>query len=240
MLGIRWWRSRPRSSTGELIGSGGLIHLLLRTPRPFPLALALAESRSSRRTRRPIVADVLLHLLNTVGADIVVSLTTISIALYLCTAFSFGRDKTWLLTRFAFVFAAGQTFPGRGVLPESSWQKETREASRSPVKRVVATQLVQAKREPVKPTVVAPDPQRRGRASAPPANVAPIKSGIERTLEEVFEAPAHESEPGIGTRRRHRHQGQDHHAQGRSRIRTSYPVRDRTVRKTPSPSMKRN
>ena len=199
MLGIRWWRSRPVDSwIAKLIGSASLFLFFSGLLGLLPWHWRWMRAVPPEGLLGRIVADVLLHLFNTIGAYIV-ALTAISIALYLCTAFSFGQLKTWLLTRFAFVFALWQRFEDwRAARAKVRAQKELEKRRAAPVKPVVATQLVQARREPAKPTVIAPESQRPAAGPPPvPANVSPIKSGIERTLEE---SPEELSEPSVGTR----------------------------------------
>src|SRR4051812_11115131 len=203
MLGMRWWRSRPVDSyLAKLIGSGALFIFFSGLLGLLPWHWRWLRAVPPEGLVGRIVADLLLHLLNTIGAYIV-SLTIIAIALYLCTAFSFGQAKTWLLTRFAFVFAAWQRFQDwRAARAKVRSQKELEKPHAAASKLVVAAKLVQAKRpKPPKPTVLQPDPQRQVAAPSPLAiGVAPVKSGIERTLEEVHDSTAQEAEPGIGTR----------------------------------------
>ncbi len=204
MLGIRWWRSRPVDSyIAKFAGSltlfvffAGLLGLLpwhVRWMHAVPL-----EGLVGR-----IVADVLLHFLNQAGAYIV-ALTTIAVALYLCTAFSFSQLQTWLTTRFAFAFALHQRFQDwRTARAKASAQKELEKRRAASTKPAITTQLVPAKRpEPKKAEPFTAEPQRPA-AGPPPDSVAPppVKTGIERTLEELPAPDATvETEPEVGKR----------------------------------------
>jgi S-DNA-T family DNA segregation ATPase FtsK/SpoIIIE len=200
MLGSRWWRSRPvESYIAKLAGSAALFIFFSGLLGLLPWHWRWLHAVPPEGLLGRIVADVLLHLLNTAGAYII-SLTFISVALYLCTAFSFGEAKTWLLTRFAFVFAAWERFQDWQVArAKVRAQKELEKRRAAAVNPVVTTQLVQARR----PDAPRPEVQRPATGPVPvAAAVAPIKSGIERTLEESHSpsSPLHEVEPSVGTR----------------------------------------
>jgi S-DNA-T family DNA segregation ATPase FtsK/SpoIIIE len=199
MLGIRWWRSRPVDSyNAKLIGSAALFIFFSAFLGLLPWHWRWLHAVPPEGLVGRIVADVLLHFLNTAGAYIV-SLTIIAVALYLCTAFSFSELKMWLMTRFAFVFALHQRFQDwRAARAKVRAQKEL-EKRRAAAKPVVATQLIQARRTEIPKS----EPQRPA-AGPPPvaATVVPVKSGIERTLEELPSpaSPMSEVEPSVGTR----------------------------------------
>jgi DNA segregation ATPase FtsK/SpoIIIE, S-DNA-T family len=166
LLASRWFRSREVASPGAK--SIGAVTLLIFVPAllallPFTLRWRHAIPIEGLMGR--IVGDVLLHYFNLTGAYIV-SGTVIAVALYLCTAFSFGTLRVWLETRFAFLFAAWQKFEDWRAA--RTWKKSRKELEKRPEKPAIATQLVPAKRTPM--------PQ-------------PVKSGIERISEEQ-EAPA--------------------------------------------------
>jgi DNA segregation ATPase FtsK/SpoIIIE, S-DNA-T family len=185
ILGIRWWRSRKvESYLAKFLGSlslfvffSGLLGLFSwhwRWMHAVPIEGLLGR----------IVADVLVHFLNVTGAYIV-SLAAISVALYLCTAFSFGTLKTWLATRFAFVYALRQRYQDwRAARARIRAAKELEK--RRTAKPTIATKLVPAKQ-------VAPERPVAGPAPTP-ANVPPIaapapKTGIERSLEDLDFGP---------------------------------------------------
>jgi S-DNA-T family DNA segregation ATPase FtsK/SpoIIIE len=197
MLGIRWWRSRPVDSyLAKLIGSSALFVFVSGFLGLLPWHWRWLHAVPPEGLLGRIVADVLLHFLNTAGAYIV-ALTAIAIALYLCTAFSFSQAKVWLLTRFAFVFAVRDRIQDwRAARAKARAQKELEK--RRAAKPVVSTQLVPAGRpEPAKPA-------ERPAAGPPPVslNAPPVKTGIERTLEELPGPGASlpENEPSVGTR----------------------------------------
>ena len=162
MLATRWFKSRDVASPGaKAIGAFTLLVF-------FPALLALLPWSLRWRHAVPIeglmgriVGDVLLHYFNLIGAYIVCA-TIIAVALYLCTAFSFGALRIWTETRFAFAFAAWQRVEDwRAARAKKKSQKELEK--RRAAKPEVAAQLVPARR------------------TAPPA---PAKTGIERIAED--------------------------------------------------------
>ncbi|HUN89957.1 MAG TPA: DNA translocase FtsK [Terriglobales bacterium] len=198
VLGTRWWRSRNVDSwIAKALGSlalfvffSGLIGLFSthwRWMHAVPVEGLLGR----------IVADVLIQLLNVTGAYIV-SLAAIAVALYLCTAFSFGQLKTWLATRFAFVFALRERY--RDWQAERAKVRAAKELEkRRAAKPTIATKLIPAKPAAERP-IAGPPPVA---APAPMPSVAPLpKSGIERELENHDQAPlapAHYDEPAEPT-----------------------------------------
>src|SRR5262249_47078514 len=144
MLGTRWWRSRPVDSyIAKLAGSSALFIFFSGLLGLLPWHWRWLHAVPPQGLVGRIVADVLLHLLNTAGAYIV-SLTIIAVALSLCTAFSFGQAKTWLMARFAFVFAAWDRFQDwRAARAKVRAQKELDKRRAAATKPVVTTQLVQ-------------------------------------------------------------------------------------------------
>jgi S-DNA-T family DNA segregation ATPase FtsK/SpoIIIE len=204
LLGMRWWRSRPVDSwLAKLIGSVSLFVFFSGFLGLLPWHWHWMHAVPQEGLVGRIVADVLLQLLNTIGAYIV-SLAVIAVALYLCTAFSFGQVKTWFTTRFAFLYALQQRY--QDWKAERAKKKAAKELEkRRDVKPVVTTQFVQAKRLQEKPAAGPPP------VSAPPVPapmqaalnlppVKPIKTGIERELEEEPTASPEEREPSVGTR----------------------------------------
>jgi DNA segregation ATPase FtsK/SpoIIIE, S-DNA-T family len=196
ILGTRWWRSRPVDSyLAKLAGSvalfvffSGLLGLLpwhWRWLKAIPVEGLLGR----------IVADVLVHFLNTVGAYIV-TLALIAVALYLCTAFSFGQAKTWMMTRFAFMYALRDRYEDwKNARAKKRSQKELEEKRRA-TKPVYVAQPVPAPPASAadRPVAVSPAPMQ---SVAP---VTPVKSGIERALEGEEDFDAVEEEPPVTSR----------------------------------------
>ena len=190
---IRWFRSRPITSPyAKMIGAlallvscAGLVGLL---PWSFRWKGALpAEGLVGR-----IVADAMIHYLNVVGAYLV-CLATITVALYLTTAFSFSGLRIWSQTRFAFAYAAMDRFADWRAERERKKAAKELEKKRTGAnpKPVVTAQMVPRRAES------APEAQpSTGSMRVPlPANngAANSRSGIERMFEaeiEQFAAPA--------------------------------------------------
>jgi S-DNA-T family DNA segregation ATPase FtsK/SpoIIIE len=207
LLGLRWWRSRPVDSwIAKLVGSVSLFVFFSGLLGLLPWHWRWMHAVPQEGLLGRIVADVLLQLLNTIGAYIV-SLAVIAVGLYLCTAFSFGQVRTWFMTRFAFMYALHQRYEDWKA--ERAKKKAAKELEkRRQVKPVVTAQLVPAKRPAEKPAAGPPP------VASPPAVVPaqaaldlpvskPVKTGIERELEEehTAHAPAHEEvEPSMGSR----------------------------------------
>ncbi|MGZ4816580.1 MAG: DNA translocase FtsK, partial [Terriglobales bacterium] len=194
MLGLRWWRSRTVDSwIAKAIGSASLFVFFSGLLGLFSWHWRWMHAVPIEGLLGRIVADVLVHFLNVTGAYIV-SLAAIAVALYLCTAFSFGQLKTWMTTRFAFVYALRERYKDWQAARAKARDAKELEKRRA-AKPTIATKLVPARPAPVErlaPQAGLPVPHAAGTAPAPlPANVAPRpKSGIERTLEELdFDAP---------------------------------------------------
>src|SRR5947209_9715099 len=163
LLAARWFHAREVISPGaKAIGAFTLLVF-------FPALLALLPWTLRWRHAVPIeglmgriVGDVLLHYFNLVGAYIVCA-TIIAVALYLCTAFSFGALRVWMETRFAFAFAAWQRVEDwRAARAKKKSQKELEK--RRAAKPEVAAQLL------------------------PRTAPAPVKTGIEKIFEEEIAA----------------------------------------------------
>ncbi|HVZ19092.1 MAG TPA: DNA translocase FtsK, partial [Terriglobales bacterium] len=132
------------------------------------------------------------HFLNVTGAYIV-SLAAIAVALYLCTAFSFGQVKTWLATRFAFVYALRERYKDWQTARAKARDAKELEKRRA-AKPTIATKLVPARPVSAQPGMAVLQPQAgmtgsQPRAGMPVPQLQP-KSGIERTLEEMDSIPA--------------------------------------------------
>src|SRR6266436_5509775 len=168
LLGSRWWKSRPVGS--PIAKCFGAVTLMTFTPALLGLLpwhwrwlhVAPIEGLLGR-----IVGDFLIHYFNLTGAYIL-SMTVIAVALYLSTAFSFGALQLWFQTRFAFAYALHERFNDwREARAKVKAHKELEE--RKAAKPVVTSQLVPARRAVVAPAPVA---------------ASPVKTGVERAMEE--------------------------------------------------------
>jgi S-DNA-T family DNA segregation ATPase FtsK/SpoIIIE len=145
MIGVRWFRSRNVAS--GMAKSVGAVVLLLFTPAllallPWHWRWLRAVPIEGMLGR--ILGDALMHYFNVAGAYIV-CLAIIAVALYLSTAFSFGKLDLWSRTRFAFIFAAWQRVQDwREARAKLAAQRALEK--RRLKKPLVNTQLVQAKR----------------------------------------------------------------------------------------------
>jgi DNA segregation ATPase FtsK/SpoIIIE, S-DNA-T family len=179
VLGMRWFRSRKIAS--PVAKSLGAIWLVIFVPALLALLpghLRWLHAVPIEGLLGRIVGDVLIHYFNLAGAYIVCA-STLAVALYLSTAFSFAALQVWAPTRFAFAIALWDRW--------KDWQEERarRKAQQDLEKRraakpTVTTQLVPAR-------LAAPQPSRLPE---------PSRTGIERmTAEERGEAPP----PSLGT-----------------------------------------
>ncbi|MCU1286772.1 MAG: Cell division protein FtsK [Acidobacteriales bacterium] len=170
LLGSRWWKSRAvNSAMAKCFGAATLLTFTPALLSLLPWHWRWLHATPIEGLVGRIVGDFLVHYFNLTGAYIL-SLTVIAIALYLSTAFSFGALQMWFQTRFAFAYALRERFVDwREARAKAKAQKELE--ARKAAKPVVTSQLVPAQ-VPSKRAVVAP------------AGVAPVKTGIERTLEE--------------------------------------------------------
>jgi len=203
VLGIRWWRSRAVDSwVAKLIGSSALFVFFSGLLGLFSWHWRWLHAVPIEGLLGRIVADVMTHFLNVTGAYIV-SLAIIAVALYLCTAFSFGEVRTWLTTRFAFLHALRQRY--------QDWQAARAKAraakeleKRRAAKPTIATKLVPARSQagmavqngfapqagmPVTQTQPGMAMPHQQAGSQPGMAVLP-KSGIERSMEELDFGPA--------------------------------------------------
>ena len=185
VLGMRWWRSRKvESYLAKFLGSMSLFVFFSGLLGLFSWHWRWLHAVPIEGLLGRIVADVMVHFLNVTGAYIV-SLAAISVALYLCTAFSFGTLKTWLATRFAFLYALRQRYQDwRAARAKVRAAKELEK--RRAAKPTIATKLVPAKQAPPERPVAGPAPIP---ANVPAAIPAP-KTGIERSMEDFDIAPA--------------------------------------------------
>ncbi len=195
-LGMRWFRSRDVASPGaKTIGAVTMLVF-------FPALLRLFGSDWRWRHAVPveglvgrITGDVLLHYFNVIGAYIVCG-TVIAVALYLSTTFSFETLHAWLQTHLAFSFTWRQRV-------QEWWAARAKKKAEKKQTKLASPSAADA-----------PQPVSVKAASTP----EPVKTGIERALEEEQHsaAPATSSpagprsaaspaqlsalEPAIGTR----------------------------------------
>ena len=181
VLGMRWFRSRKIAS--PVAKSLGAIWLVIFVPALLALLpghLRWLHAVPIEGLLGRIVGDVLIHYFNLAGAYIVCA-STLAVALYLSTAFSFAALQVWAPTRFAFAIALWDRW--------KEWQeaRARRKAQQDLEKRraakpVVTTQLVPA-RSPAAPP-------------APLRTPEPLRTGIERmTAEELGEEPPPQHSP---------------------------------------------
>ena len=186
LLGVRWFRSRTVDSyVAKTVGAVALAIFFSALLGLLPWSWRWMHSIPIEGLMGRIVADALVHYFNLTGAYIV-SASAVAVALYLCTAFSFGALKLWFTTRFAFLFAAWQRVQDwRESRAKKAAQKELdkRRAAKQPV---VTTQLVKAKAPTTVPAAATLQPEAR-LAPIDGANLG-HKSGIERELEEEPES----------------------------------------------------
>jgi len=187
MLGMRWYKSRPVASPiAKSIGAGALMLFVPALIALLPWHLRFRHAAAMEGLLGRVFGDILSHYFNLIGAYIVCA-GVITAALYLSTAFSLGAARLWMETRFAFAFAARDRFADwmnarkaeRARLAEL---KAKANASRA----VLTTQLIQKK------------------IVAPPV-AAPVRTGIDRMMEEVeshspAEAAAKTGGPEVGSR----------------------------------------
>ncbi|MCU1311543.1 MAG: segregation ATPase, FtsK/SpoIIIE family [Candidatus Angelobacter sp.] len=171
LLGSRWWKSRPvDSAIAKCFGAATLMTFTPALLGLLPwhwrwLHVAPIEGLLGR-----IVGDFLIHYFNLTGAYIL-SMTVIAVALYLSTAFSFGALQLWFQTRFAFTYALRERFADwREARAKVKAQKELEQ--RKAAKPVVTSQLVPAQVPPKRAVIAAP------------IAATPVKTGVERAMEE--------------------------------------------------------
>src|SRR4051812_559909 len=187
MLAARWYKSRPVDS--PIAKCIGVFALMLFTPALLallPWHLRFRHAAAVEGLVGRVFGDVLIHYFNLIGAYIVCA-GVITAALYLSTAFSLGAARLWMETRFAFAFAARDRFVDWMNARKAARLRRADEKARAKAaKPVLTTQLIQKK------VVV----------TLPPAPVAPIKTGIDRMMEEAEPAGASAKTggPEVGSR----------------------------------------
>ncbi|HYE24723.1 MAG TPA: DNA translocase FtsK 4TM domain-containing protein, partial [Clostridia bacterium] len=191
LLAIRWFHSKKvesaaAKSTGAvalLVFSSALLALL---PWRWHWDQAIPVEGLLGR----IVGDALIHYLNITGAYIV-ALAAIAVALFLATAFSFSALRLWFQTRFTFLIALRDRYQDWAERREKTRaQQELEKKRREKEKARVAEISSRNVPEPAPPVAAVertqrpPATQEPVPVAAPPAYKAPVRSGIERMMEE--------------------------------------------------------
>ena len=179
VLGMRWFRSRKIAS--PVAKSLGAVWLVIFVPALLALLpghLRWLHAVSIEGLLGRIVGDVLIHYFNLAGAYIVCA-STLAVALYLSTAFSFAALQVWAPTRFAFAIALWDR-----------WKDFQEERARRRAQQDLE------KRRAAKPTVTTQLVSARPATPQPSRLPEPSRTGIERmTAEERGEAPPHPPDP---------------------------------------------
>jgi DNA segregation ATPase FtsK/SpoIIIE, S-DNA-T family len=173
MLAARWYKSRPVDSPiAKCVGGFALMLFIPALFALLPWHLRFRHAASVEGLVGRVFGDVLIHYFNLIGAYIVCA-GVITAALYLSTAFSLGAARLWMETRFAFAFAARDRFVDwiNAQKAERARRAEEKAKAKSG-KAVLTTQLIQKKPwvHPAAPAPIVP---------------APVKTGIDRMMEEV-------------------------------------------------------
>src|SRR4051812_9182718 len=189
MLGSRWFKSRPVDS--PIAKSIGVFALLLFVPALIallPWHMRFRHAAAMEGLVGRVFGDILTHYFNLIGAYIVCA-GVITAALYLSTAFSLGAARLWMETRFAFAFAARDRFVDwMNARKAERARRAELKAKANAAKPVLTTQLIQKK------------------AVAPPVSIpaAPVKTGIDRMMEEeshaTVDSAARSNGPEVGSR----------------------------------------
>ncbi|MGC2696744.1 MAG: DNA translocase FtsK 4TM domain-containing protein [Candidatus Angelobacter sp.] len=188
LLGARWFKSKPVASAGaKALGAAILLVFTPALLALLPWHLRWMHAVAIEGLLGRIVGDVLLHYFNTVGAYIVCT-TVVAVAMYLSTAFSFVGMRIWLDTRFAFAFALWQRFQdwrsARAVAAakkKAQKELERRNAAGLRMNDRAAGERALADRAADAGRIIEPGTQAAQRMQ--PA--APVKTGIERTFEDM-------------------------------------------------------
>ncbi|HMK28193.1 MAG TPA: DNA translocase FtsK, partial [Terriglobales bacterium] len=183
LLGMRWFRSRPVDSPiAKTVGSLTLLVFLGAFLALLPWHWRWLHAIPIEGLLGRVGGDALIHYFNLIGAYIV-AVSAMAVALYLCTAFSFGALQLWSETRFAFAYAAWDRINDwRAERARKKAQKEL-EKKRAAARPAVTAQLV---RRPAGAETAAPSA----------SGETPLRSGIERMFQEEREIP--ELAPGVG------------------------------------------
>jgi S-DNA-T family DNA segregation ATPase FtsK/SpoIIIE len=109
-LGARWFRSRDVvSPVAKTLGAVLLMIFLPALLALLPGHLHWKHAVAIEGLLGRIAGDLLQRYFNLIGAYIVCG-AVVAVAVYLSTAFSFEKARTWFETRFAFVLALWQRF----------------------------------------------------------------------------------------------------------------------------------
>src|ERR1700683_744534 len=183
MLGLRWFASRKiQSPMAKSLGGIWLVVFVPALLALLPGHLRWLHVIPVEGLLGRVVADVLIHYLNLIGAYIVCA-SVLAVALYLSTAFSFSAIQLWAPTRFAFVTALWNRY--RDWQEERAKRRQQKELDKRRIsKPVVKTQLI---------------PSRQVAQSMEPARASaePRRTGIERMLEPEVKDAASSSTGGI-------------------------------------------
>jgi S-DNA-T family DNA segregation ATPase FtsK/SpoIIIE len=170
LLGARWFKSKPVASPGaKALGAAILLIFAPALLALLPGHLRWLHMVAIEGLLGRIVGDILLHYFNTVGAYIVCG-AVVAVALYLSTAFSFVNVQIWANTRFAFAFALWQRF------------QDWRIARAKMAAQKKAQKETELRNKNERGVIVPPQVAQRMRMQA---DATPVKSGIERTFEDV-------------------------------------------------------
>jgi S-DNA-T family DNA segregation ATPase FtsK/SpoIIIE len=170
LLAARWFKSKPVASPGaKALGAAILLIFAPALLALLPGHLRWLHMVAIEGLLGRIVGDVLLHYFNTVGAYIVCG-AVVAVALYLSTAFSFVNVQIWANTRFAFAFALWQRF------------QDWRMARAKMAAQKKAQKETELRNKNERGVIVPPQVAQRMRMQA---DAAPVKSGIERTFEDM-------------------------------------------------------
>jgi len=184
MVSLRWWRSRAITSPiAKTIGAVTLLVFLPAMLALLPFHLRWMHAIPIEGLFGRILGDFLVHYFNVPGATIL-SVSIVAIALYMCTAFSFGALQLWFETRFAFAFALAERF--------RDW-REAR-AKVAAAKRAAKEAEAAKKQRPVVASQLVPKPKAsvplRSMPVPPWELEAKQKAGIERVAEVMAESAA--------------------------------------------------
>jgi S-DNA-T family DNA segregation ATPase FtsK/SpoIIIE len=183
MFGQRWFRSRKvESPIAKTMGAISLVVFASGLMALLPWHWNWQHATPIEGLMGRIVGDAMIHYFNVTGAYIV-CLAAIAVALYLCTAFSFGAVRLWTETRFSFVFAAWERFQDWRVVRAKKKAERLARKEKENAAKAAATPVVAAQPTPIRARQIVPAPQPTP------------KTGIEKMLEEEHGATAQTPAP---------------------------------------------
>src|ERR1700689_4651746 len=163
MLGLRWFASRKiQSPMAKSLGGIWLVVFVPALLALLPGHLRWLHVIPVEGLLGRVVADVLIHYLNLIGAYIVCA-SVLAVALYLSTAFSFSSIQLWAPTRFAFVTALWNRY--RDWQEDRAKRRQQKELDKRRIsKPVVKTQLIPSRQvaESIEPSRASAEPRRTG------------------------------------------------------------------------------